>query len=118
MAKLKAQVLALTERVKAGDAAVAKLKSIEDKEKTDKHSALCGKLPKSLEAWGAKQSIEVLETYLAAATPNEAEIPPPPENTGDVDESKVSPAELVVCKATGTPIADFLKFKAEKTKAA
>lgn len=113
MAKLKAQVLALTERVKTGDAALVKLKAIEDAKTEEKRSGLLGKLPKSLEAWGAKQSIEVLETYVAAATPAEPEIPPAHETTEQV-EAKLTAAELEACKATGTSITDFLKFKASK----
>lgn len=120
MAKLSAQVLALTERVKKGDAAVAELKSIKDKEKTEKHSALVAKLPKSLEAWGQKQSVEVLESYHAAATPADVEIPPVVTEVlkDGVDVSKATDAEIAACKATGTPIADFLKFKATKNQAA
>ncbi len=117
MAKLNATILALTERVKAGDVAIKELKAIKDKESLDKHSALIAKLPKNLEAWGQKQTVEVLEAYVAAATPVEVEIPPLPD-TSKESFGTATEAEMAACKATGTPVQDFLKFKASKTQAA
>lgn len=107
LARLSARVLGLESRAKAGDAAVAQLKAIKDKEESDKRTALLSKVPKNLETWAAKQPLSVIEEYLSAAAPEAPSIEAKRENPTET----LSKEELEVCKATGTDPKKFQEFK-------
>ncbi len=101
-----AKILALTVRAEAGDKAVAELNKIKKAEQDAKHTVLLSKLPKNLEEWGAKQSVESLEEFIKHSKPSEIEEEKVVENS-----EELSPEELQACKATGTDPEKFLKFK-------
>jgi phage I-like protein len=115
--KVAATILALTTRAQKGDAAIAELKAIKDAESATKRNQLLGKLPKALEAWGAKQSIETIEEYIKHAEPSEPEKEKAKSSGGNSEDIQLTEAELTVCKATGTKPADLLKFKRDNAAA-
>ncbi len=123
--KVQAQILASISGSKEMKARLAKL----EKDQTQNArraliAANADKLPKSLEKWADKQTVETLSEYFKLAVPVRKDAKTEPKRGGktatgegdDGGEVELSKADLKVAKLTGSTAEEMLKLKKERLK--